>query len=444
MPRGASTDTGLFADGFRDLTLPRGIFYWLGRAKKEAELNATIGSAMARARDFLDTDSTDVITCFLPAVHEIVKNLPSESIYPYAPIAGLPEFRRKWKKWVLQKAAARRPLHDELVSTPVVVPGVTVGLHFLCRLFLSPGETVLCSDLRWENYDLILEGILGLKVVSFNLFDGDRMDVAAFSTALKDAARRDGRVVVILNFPNNPSGYMPDGAESEKIRAAALETADAGAKVILIFDDAYDGYVYDPAVPRYSPFADFVNLHPNVFPFKLDGLSKEFLFYGGRVACVTAGLHDTGNPGERERTLEDKLAAFIRGTLSNSPHLVQSAAARALDVNDKVSEEREKIRRIIGDRWYSLSRLMRESSPRLAPAPFNSGFFCHVNVSGVRAFELADHMLKTHRVGVVASEIPQLGINAVRIAYCSVLAEDLPRLVESLKDSTDSLASGTF
>ncbi|MEW6200793.1 MAG: hypothetical protein AB1546_02380, partial [bacterium] len=121
----------LFALQYRTLTMPKGIFYWLDRAKKEAQINATIGSALAPACDFLPTDSTKIITCYLPTFHEILRTIPSESIYPYAPIAGLPSFRKIWKQWILKKISASRPLPDHLLTDPIIVPGVTSALYLL-------------------------------------------------------------------------------------------------------------------------------------------------------------------------------------------------------------------------------------------------------------------------------------------------------------------------
>lgn len=130
----------LVAEDFRGLTLPHGVFYWSGRAKKEAEINATIGTAMARECDFLRSASKKTAICYLPTLQKILTSLTPDATYPYAPIAGLPRFRTNWKKWVLHKAGKRRALPEELVADPVVVPGVTAGLALLANLFLSKGE----------------------------------------------------------------------------------------------------------------------------------------------------------------------------------------------------------------------------------------------------------------------------------------------------------------
>lgn len=430
----------LVASDYRGLTLPRGVFYWSGRAKKEAEINATIGTAMARESDFLKSTSNKPITCYLPTLHKIMASLPPDSTYPYAPIAGLPRFRKNWRKWVLHKAGKRRALPEELVAEPVVVPGVTAGLALLGRLFLSPGGRVVCADCRWENYDLLFNGVQGLEIFSHALFDGERFDAEGFRDALLGAADAEGKVVAVMNFPNNPTGYMPGDGETKRLVEAVLEAADAGRRVILIFDDAYDGFVYDPTVGRYSIFPEFVNLHPNVHPFKVDGVSKEFLFYGGRVGCVTAGLHEAwGDPGEWAAAIEDKLSSLIRGGLSNCSRPVQEAAARALDDAKALDREREAVRSILADRWEKLRGAFRELPDFYAVTPFNSGFFCMVDFEGVDAPVMSDHLLKEYKIGTVAWQMPELGVNGVRVAFCGVMAEDIPRLVDGLKKAAETV-----
>ncbi|MEW6200670.1 MAG: aminotransferase class I/II-fold pyridoxal phosphate-dependent enzyme, partial [bacterium] len=303
-----------------------------------------------------------------------------------------------------------------------------------------PGEKVVCADQRWENYDLIIQGNLHLEIVSFPLFDKNNMNIDGFIEALTKCAQNQRMAAAIVNFPNNPTGFMPGTEDREKLKQAVLKIADAGKKIILIFDDAYDGYVFDPQVPRYSPFGDFVNLHQNIYPIKLDGMSKEFLIYGGRIGCITAGLHEPAGLNEGwAQELTDKITALIRSTFSNSSHLLQAAAVRALeDAAPAIERERETIRSILHNRWQQLLQLFGEF-PHYRVDPFNSGFFCLVNIKDVDAAKLADHLLKKCKIGTVPTQIPDAGINALRIAFCSVMDNDIPRLVSDLQESLSKL-----
>ncbi|MHA1511951.1 MAG: hypothetical protein ACTSRX_09560 [Promethearchaeota archaeon] len=81
---------------------PNGIFFWTGRAKKEAEINATIGTAVGFESDIIENGRDKLLTYYLPELKQYI-NLPPEKFASYAPIAGLPTFRDLWEKWIIYK-----------------------------------------------------------------------------------------------------------------------------------------------------------------------------------------------------------------------------------------------------------------------------------------------------------------------------------------------------
>ncbi|MFA6451354.1 MAG: aminotransferase class I/II-fold pyridoxal phosphate-dependent enzyme, partial [bacterium] len=264
----------------RAIILPQGIFHWSGRAKKEAKIDATIGSAQGKKSLFLPGGDDSTCTFYLPSVIKRMNSLDPEQIVPYAPINGLPKFRSAWRDWTVRKLSPHYSFDPECIGNPITVPGVTAALSYLARLFLSPGETILCHDRKWENYNLVFSGAQGLVVRSATLFSDGGLDVASFADAVRDIAKTQNPVAVV-NFPNNPTGYMPSIAEGEKLRDELAKVADeTGRKIVLIFDDAYDGFVYDPAAAPISIFGLFAGAHPGIVPIKCDGASKEFLLYG--------------------------------------------------------------------------------------------------------------------------------------------------------------------
>ena len=46
---------------------------------------------------------------------------------------------------------------------------------------------------------------------------------------------------MILNYPNNPTGYTPNKEEVNTIVDAIEELANKGTKVVTVVDDAYYG-----------------------------------------------------------------------------------------------------------------------------------------------------------------------------------------------------------
>jgi len=431
------------SDTARDLFLPQGIFHWSGRAKKEAEIDATIGSAQGKKSSFLPGADDSVCTFYLPTVMKKFAALGSEQVVPYAPINGLPRYRNAWRKWIVEKLSPHYKFDANLIGTPTVVPGVTSGLAYLGRLFLSDGETILCHDCKWENYTLVFSGTQKLVVKSVPLFKGAGLDIDSLASAIREIMKKQNPVVV-LNFPNNPTGYMPGIEESKTLRAELLKLADeaaaAGRKIAIIFDDAYDGFVYDPAAAPISIFGHFVGAHPAIIPVKCDGASKEFLLYGSRAGCVTFAFHpDWGDQEAIQKELDNKLGAFIRGTVSNCNLASQQAVAAAIEENGAdCSAERERITGILAARWRALKKALDTADlGGNKPDPYNSGFFCFLNLD-IPADKLADHLLVKYKLGVIPLIEPEVNVNGIRIAFCSVeetlIQETVDRIAAGIKD----------
>jgi len=108
----------------------------------------------------------DGTSMHLPAFDTLI-NLPVNSIFPYAPSYGKKELRDIWKKFQISRNPS---LKDALFSLPIATNGVTHGISMAGYMFADPGDTVVLSDLYWENYSLILENGYGAIIRPFELF----------------------------------------------------------------------------------------------------------------------------------------------------------------------------------------------------------------------------------------------------------------------------------
>jgi len=421
--------------------LPPGIFYWLGRARKEATINATIGSAYGPTTE-IDVPGEGQTTFYLPGLMQFFSDLNPNEVFPYAPIQGVPEFRAAWREWILEKCKPSCRKLDALMSSPVVAPGVTGALAIVADLFLSPGESVILPDRYWENYDNVLASHVGACITTFPFYERGDFNVPAMKAAVDESLSSQGKAVVILNFPNNPTGFTPSVATARRIAAALEESAVKGGKwVIAITDDAYEGFQYTDEALKYSIFVDLAGKR-NVLAVKLDGISKEFLFYGGRIGCITFGVPETlaAKKDLISKELEEKAGAVIRSSISNCSHAVQHIIRRALAGHmGKLLAERQKVIEVMRRRWQAYNREMAKADDRyLKPLASNSGFFSSVDLVSAKACEVADLLMREYKVGVVPSEAG--GQNSLRIAFCSVPEKDIPKLVQSVFDAAQRLS----
>ena len=427
--------------------LPDGIFYWSGRAKKEAELIGTIGSAFGFERDFVDGGGSDWMPCYLNEISEY-SSLDIKKIVPYASIGGLNETREIWKNWVIKKSQydeiTEKSLMDKLeklITTPIITAGITNGIFQCSSLFLNPGEFIIAPNKRWGNYDNIIEKFIDAKIKSFSFFKEKKINLDSLELAINEVARVQDKIIIILNFPNNPTGYVPSKEEGKEIVSLLQKQQKKHNKpTIVIVDDAYEPYVYNKDSLNRSIFYDLLQLEEDVIPIKLDGITKELLMYGGRIGFITLGLKSNWVDNDQELEIlkdeiNNKLEGFTRATISNCNHFYQALTQKLFNENgiEKILISREKVKDLLQKRYEKInSELAKIDDPNISIDPNSGGFFLFLNLNPakIKAKEFGDHLLRKYKVGVIPIEKLDEQINGIRIAYCSI---DLPKIPELIK-----------
>lgn len=435
----------ILSEAGKRIYLPQGIFHWSGRASEEADINATIGSATGRMSHLVPGGGDNEVVLHLPMFAKMFADLKPAAVFGYAKVLGLPAFRSAWKEYILRKAGARAANIKDLITLPAVTPGVTGGLHYAIRLFLDPSEPLVSPELRWENYDNIVTLNFGGTTNSFPLFANDSFNTDGMAKTIRETLKTANKAVVLLNFPNNPTGFIPKAEQGRDIINTLVKIAEETGKwIVAVCDDAYEGYVYEDGLIDGSLFYDLVGVHPRVLPVKLDGVTKEMLWYGGRVGCMTFGLHPdyekATKKGAVEKELMDKMGGLVRTTVSNCNHPVQAIIAKSLEKPDELIAERNKTLAVLKRRCAVMkAEIRKHDDPSLLKwLPFNSGFFAFALCDQPNA--MAELLLKKYRVGIIPDENGEL--KGIRMAFCSVEEEQLPKLVESVYAAARDLKEG--
>jgi len=406
------------------LYFPKGILSQSAEAKERAtRFNATIGIA---------TEGGGPMA--LPSVMKSLAGIDARDAVNYAPPGGQPGLRERWRAKIL---AENPSLAGKQFSLPIVTSAITHGLALVGDLFVSPGDRILLPDKLWGNYRMTYEIRLGAEIVTFPFYAGAGFDVEGFASALEANARDREKLIVLLNFPNNPTGYMPTEAEAGAIVAALAERAEAGTRIVAVFDDAYFGLFYHLGGRSIteSLFARTANLHPNLLSIRLDGATKELFVWGLRCGFLTVGPGRADTAEEVATVLDAKLRGAIRGCISNVPQLSQTLVDRALDSPTLGAERKQK--------WETLNARAQRvyevaNAPRFResfrPYPFNSGYFMCVEVDGVAAEDVRLRLLDEYGIGVVAA-----GASDIRVAFSCLEVDDVEPLFEALHKAIQEL-----
>jgi len=408
----------LMSDMGKRLYFPNGIISQGGEAAKDATLaNGTIGMSVANGSPIE-----------LESYKKMMPTLNSRETVAYAKTAGNPDVRNLWKEKIIEK---NPDLKNKTFSSPILVPGLTAVLSYVCDLFVDVDKPLLAADPSWDNYELIASARRGAEFHQFKCFENGKFNIPGLEKAMKADAEKYGSVRVILNFPQNPSGYSPTKDEAKEIVRIVKEIAESGKKVLVLSDDAYFGLNYEDDIEPQSLFAYMADLHENVLAIKADGPTKEDFAWGFRTGFVTfasKGLSDA-----QITALTTKFMAAIRSSVSCSSTVSQSLVIHALSDPEHDAQKKE-LRKMLKSRYDAVRNFVNtHKSSVLEPLPFNSGYFMSFNVKTGNAEDIRKKLLKEKGIGII-----QIDANTLRVAFSSIDEDKIEKVYSEIYNIAES------
>jgi aspartate/methionine/tyrosine aminotransferase len=262
--------------------------------------------------------------------------------------------------------------------------------------------------------------------------------------ALRQAlATRAGswKTILILNFPNNPTGYSIKKNEADQIVAVLREAAEEGRNLIVVTDDAYFGLFYGEDLAKESLFARLAACHHRILAIKVDGPTKEEFVWGLRAGMLTFSTRAFFSNEALYQALEKKAAGAIRSMVSNCSHLGQSVLVKAM-AQDSIQFERRDKKNILEARANRCHEVLAnpEYSKYWEVYPFNAGYFMCLKLKDLDAESYRKHLLEKYGVGVIAD-----GDRDIRVAFSAVEIDQIEDLyavmATAAKDMLDSKAT---
>ena len=377
-------------------------------------INATIGIATSNKKAMA-----------LPSINKVITEINNSEYLPYSPTPGLPKMRELWKEKIL---ADNPSINKDYLSLPMVTTGITQGIDIAANLFSESGDALLLPNLFWQNYAQIYTIKLGNKIYKYNQFDeNNEFSISNFKETLYSI--KEDKISLILNFPNNPTGYTPSDAELNSLVDVISTYAkeNKNKQLIIVSDDAYFGLFFEKNHKTSTLSATYKLVeNENCLIVKLDGITKEFYSWGLRVGFIT---YYTKND-ELRKILLEKTQGYLRSTTSSPSNLSQQIAVRLLD-NKQSLEEKEINDKIIEERYNELKQaISKEQLDQLVRVlPFNSGYFFTIKLpSNINAHEFRLKFLNEYKYGVYSMDDEH-----IRIAFSCLDKELIPELINKFK-----------
>ena len=389
--------------------LPKGILSQSAEANEKASrFNAT------RAVAYEDNRIMHLDVC-----RQLVPELSPDSIFSYPPILGNPELRKLWQTHIRTENPS---LADSALSLPIVTCGMTHGFNLLADMFVNTGDKLILPDKTWGNYRHIFQTKAGADIQTYPLFDSDRQfNIRAFNKTLSQSV--PDKLLILLNFPHNPTGYAITRNEAQHILNAIVKCAENSCHILVMVDDAYAGFWYDSEVMQESIFGMLINCHPNVVPVKIDGATKEEYAWGLRVGFLTFGFAKEIMDG-----IEGKISGLIRANTSGAIQVSQTLILETMQSKDHAKQKQRnyetlkaralKVKEVVTDmRYANLWEVY----------PSHAGYFTCLSLKSGNAETVRQMLLNEHGIGTIA-----LSDTELRVAYSCLDVSDIEEIFEKI------------
>jgi aspartate/methionine/tyrosine aminotransferase len=246
---------------------------------------------------------------------ELIRRAAIESIERgetfYAQNLGLPELRDSLARYT-------GALHPPVDSARIVVTsGGVNGLMLAMQALVDAGDEVVVVTPVWPNL-VAQPAILGASVrcVALAPVDGAwTLDLPALLAAVTPATR-----VLVVNAPNNPTGWTLTRAEQQQLLAHCRATG-----TWILADEVYERLYFEPAANACAPsFLDVAV--PDDRLVVAHSFSKSFLMTGWRLGWLVVPA-----------ALTDAMAKLIEFNTSCASVFTQRAALAALAHRDEIT-----------------------------------------------------------------------------------------------------------
>ena len=315
----------------------------------------------------------------------------------YTSNQGLPELREEISKWNKRKYGL-----DYTKDEIIVTCGGSEAIDIALRACINPGDEVIILEPNYVCYepDILLTGGVPVKIQLKNENEF-RLTPEELEKAITDKTK-----ILLINYPNNPTGAIMTKADLEKIAKVIIKN-----DLLVISDEIYSELTYSGS--HYS-----IGALPNMRErtLTINGFSKTFSMTGWRLGYVM---------GPKE--IMDQVKKIHQFVVMSAPTISQYAGIEALRNGDtdieKMKKEYNKRRK------YLLKEFDRLGLPCFEP----SGafyIFPYIGKYRMTSEEFATDLLnKEHVVVVPGTAFGDSGEGFVRISY----AYSLDALKEAIK-----------
>lgn len=278
----------------------------------EQKFSALVSKAdalLARGKDVINVGqgNSDILT---PEhiVDTLIRSANNSTYYRYPPFRGYDFLKESICKHYLRNYGVSLDVDEDIV----IFHGAKTGLYSIAQSMLNKGDNVLLPNPGYTDY-LSSIHLSGANSIFFDILEENNY-LPCFDS-ISETLNNNTKIIV-LNYPNNPTGAIADTSFYKKAIDFSLEN-----NVFIINDFAYSGIFFDKKQPPSIMQVD----SGKECAIEISTLSKNYSMAGWRLAYAVGNKKIIS----AINTFQDHAFMGIYGAL-------QEAGATALDSSSEV------------------------------------------------------------------------------------------------------------
>lgn len=229
----------------------------------------------------------------------------------YAVGKGIKELRQS----IAEKMARENSVTCDAEQV-IVTPGGKYGIYMVVATLINPGDEVIILAPYWVSYEPIVRLCGGIPViVELDYANQYRIEKDLLKKAVSDKTK-----LLIINYPNNPTGKILHQNEAESLKELILETG-----IYVISDEIYEKIVYDGKKNISLASIEAIKSHV----ITVNGFSKCAAMTGWRIGYTVA-----------EEAIINAMYKLFVHTITGVSTFIQEAAVKVFLCEKEMEEMR--------------------------------------------------------------------------------------------------------
>ncbi len=370
----------------------------IGKAKEMQKTDPTIISLAGGEPDF-DTPA--------PITMGAIKSLLEGNTH-YVVGPGILELREAIQKKLLEENGIVCDVNNILLT-----PGGKNAIYLAIHAVLNPEDEVIVLDPAWVSYEPIIQAAGG-KCVKVKL---DYKTQYRITKEKLEAAYSEKTRMLIINYPNNPTGRILHEEEADILEEFLLAHPD----VYLLADEIYERIVYDGN--KSISMATRESIRDRVIT--VNGFSKSVAMTGWRMGYMVSNKEVFG--------VAYKL---YQHSLSCMSGFLQKGAVHAFECEREIEE----MRKIYEQRRNLFIGILNSTKGVHCDLPEGAFYaWVYFDVKGMTSMQMCDYLLENAGVvGMPGDAYGEENICCMRFSFATA-TEDLETAANKIKVAIEKL-----